>query len=268
MPFNRALMMAGPRTFILASITSEDLDFSYDVEAQVRSQFSISSTIAGDNIILSVGAVKLVTGSLFGLDGDGLHDGAIFTLNIVSGTKILGGGGNGGDGGDGEFDPEPPHTGNNATAGDSGDIGFTPIRLGCTTFIKGAAGNIELGYGGGGGGGGDWGPDGGGGGGGGGGAPLGTNRGLGGSGGTGTGGAGQANGSAGTNATETAKGTGGAGGNDGGAGGDGAESGTAAQAGGAGNAAGGSAGSDGGAVSKQGFDVTIDGGITVVGVVA
>ncbi|KKK71482.1 hypothetical protein LCGC14_2913470 [marine sediment metagenome] len=120
MPFNRATMMAGPRTFILASITAEDLDFSYDVETQVVSQFSISGTRAGDNIILSVGAIKLVIGSLFGFDGDGLHDGAILTLNIVSGTKILGGGGNGGAGGDGEFDPEPPHVGNSARAGASG----------------------------------------------------------------------------------------------------------------------------------------------------
>ena len=259
-------MMAGPRTFILASITSEDLDFSYDVEAQVVSQFGISGTRAGDNIILSVGAIKLVTGSLFGLDGDGLHDGAIFTLNIVAGTKILGGGGNGGNGGDSIFDPEPPNLGNFAQAGTNGSAGFTPIRLGCDTFIKGAAGNIELGYGGGGGGGGDFGPDAGGGGGGGGGAPLGTARGLGGDFGTGTGSGPPSSGTAGTNATETAKGTGGAGSEAAGAGGNGAESGTAAQAGVAGDAAGGSAGSDGGAISKQGFTVTIDGGITVVGV--
>ena len=259
-------MFAGPRTFILTSITVEDLDFSYDVEAQVISQFSISSTRAGDNIILSVGAIKLVTGSLFGLDGDGLHDGAIFTLNIVSGTKILGGGGNGGMGGLGEFDPEPPHLANNATAGLTGGSGLTPIRLGCDTFIKGAAGNIELGYGAGGGGGGDWGPDGGGGGGGGGGAPLGTNRGLGGTGGQGIGGGGAANGSAGSNATETSFGAGGAGGNDGGAGGKGGDVDDTQASGSSGNAAGGSAGSDGGSISKQGFTVTIDGGITIVGV--
>ena len=268
MPFNMAAAGIGGRTFILDSITSEDLDFSYDVESQVVSKFSISGTRAGDQIVLSIGAVKLVTGSLFGLDGDGLHDGAIFTLNIVSGTKILGGGGNGGKGGDAFFDTEPPNLDNSAEVGGNGDSGFTPIRLGCDTFIKGAAGDIELGYGGGGGGGGDWGPNAGGGGGGGGGAPLGTNRGLGGAGGIASGGSGLVNGTAGTNATETAKGTGGAGGNDGGAGGDGAESGTASQAGGAGDAAGGSAGSDGGSISLQGFTVTIDGGITVVGVQA
>jgi len=268
MPFNRATMFAGPRTFILTSITAEDLDFSYDVEGQVVSQFGISGTRAGDNVILSVGAVKLVTGTVLGLDGSSLHDNAIFTLNIVSGTKILGGGGNGGVGGFAVFDPEPPNIGNAAGAGTNGGIGHTPIRLGCTTFIKGAAGNIELGYGGGGGGGGDWGPSAGGGGGGGGGAPLGTNRGLGGAGGNAEGGSGSVNGTAGGNATETVKGAGGAGGNDGGAGGNGAQVGVAAQAGGSGNAAGGSAGSDGGAISKQGFDLTVDGGITVIGAVS
>ena len=259
--------MAGPRTFILDSITSEDLDFSYDVEAQVISKFGISGTIAGDNIILNIAAIKLVTGSVSGLDASDLHDNAIFTINIVAGTKILGGGGNGGEGGDSFFDQEPPNLGNSAQAGTDGGSGLTPIRLGCVTFIKGAAGNIELGYGAGGGGGGDYGPPAGGGGGGGGGAPLGTFRGKGGGAGTGENGA-PSSGTAGNDATETTKGIGGAGSEDAGAGGNGAESGTAAQVGVNGNAPGGSAGSNGGAIDKQGFDLTVDGGITVIGAVA
>ncbi len=263
MPFNRAMMMPGPRTFILTSITAEDLSFTYNVEAQVVSQFGISGTQFGDNIMLSIGAVKLLTLSL-GLDADGLHDDAIFTLNIVSGTKILGRGGSGGKGGDAEFDPEPPHVSNVAFAGSKGKIGSTPIRLGCTTFIKGAGGNIELGYGGGGGGGGDFGPPAGGGGGGGGGAP----DALGGSGGFASGGAGPTNGSSGSAATETGFGSGGAGGRDAGAGGDGGDVDDTQTAGTSADAAGGAAGSDGKAISKQGFDVTIDGGITVVGAVS
>ena len=262
MPFNRAVMFGGARSIILASLTVEDLALAYDVEAQISSQFpGLAPSRAGDKIQLTLAGVDFVAASAAGyaIDADGLHDDALFTLNIDSSTNIYAKGGVGGAGGFGEWDQEESQ--DLSTVGSAGTNGGTAIRFGCETNIVGAGGLITKGYGAGGGGGADGGPPAGGGGGGGGGAALGPG---------GTAGGVQppgSAGSAGTVATNTANGTGGAGGNSGGAGGDGGDSGGAAAAGTNGSKVGGAAGSDGNAIDSQGFTYSIDGAITVTGTI-
>lgn len=264
MPFNRALMFAGARTFILAALTVEDLALAYDVEAQIASQFpDMAPSLAGDKIQLTLGGVDFVSASIgsYAIDADGLHDDALFTLNIDSSTNIYARGGKGGYGGPcAALFPPIDISG----AGEAGEDGGTAIRFGCETIIKGTGGLITKGYGGGGGGGGNGSvAPGSGGGGAGGGAALGA---------LGDGGdalpPGGLAGADGTAATNTANGVGGNGGDgNAGDGGDGGDSGSAAQAGTAGGKAGGVVGTDGDAIDSQGFDYTIDGAITVTGAI-
>ena len=265
MPLNRATMFGGPRNIILATLTTEDLALAYDVEAQISSQFpNLAPSRAGDKIQLTLGGVDFVAASTGGyvIDADGVHDDALFTLNIDSSTNIYARGGAGGAGGLGFWDAELSQ--DFSGAGSAGANGGTAIRFGCETNIVGAGGLITKGYGAGGGGGGGATNIGtrGGGGGGGGGAALGTG---------GFGGASEPSGKegvVGTIATNIANGVGGAaGGSAAGAGGNGGDSGGASVAGSAGTRAGGAAGSDGNAIDSQGFTHTIDGEITVTGTI-
>ena len=264
MPFNMAMLGVGGRIFNLAALTVEDLALAYDVESQFASQFpSAAPSIANDRINMTLAGVDFVAASRSGyaIDGDGLHNDAILTINIDASTNIYARGGNGGKGGNGEWDSELSL--DLSAAGVAGEDGGTAIRFGCETNIKGSAGLITKGYGaGGGGGGGATSVSAGhGGGGGGGGASLGA------------GGAkgidvleGNDDGVAGTAATVLANGTGGAaGGVNAGAGGNGSDVGGAGSAGANGTKVGGALGIDGNAIDSQGFTYSIDGSITVTG---
>lgn len=260
MPFNMAILGVGGRTFILA-ISAEDLAISYNIEAQIASEFpNAAPTIAGDRINLSIAAVDLVAASMaeYAIDGDGVHDDAILTMNFASGALIAGKGGQGGKGGLASWlNPI-----DRSRAGFVGKDGGTAIRLGCETRFIGT-GTIEKGYGGGGGGG--AGADsseahGGGGGGG------GFAHGDAGNGGVANGSSSNVSGDDGVAGDMLGGGAGGdAGGLAGGPGGDGGDSSDAAQAGTAGNTLGGIAGSDGDAINSQGFTHSEAGGITVTG---
>lgn len=262
MPFNRATMFAGVRSIILAALTTEDLALAYDVESEIASQFpDMAPSRAGDRIQLTLAGVDFISAEAAGyaIDADGVHDDALFTINIDASTNIYARGGKGGDGGLSVALFPPIDI---STPGVAGETGGTAIRFGCETIIKGAGGLITKGYGGGGGGGGQGSvAPGSGGGGAGGGAALGA---------LGEGGdaypLGGLAGTDGTAATITANGTGSSGGDSwAGDGGDGGDSGSVSQAGTAGGQPGGDAGVDGDAIDSQGFDYTINGAITVTG---
>lgn len=261
MPFNLAIASGGRRTFPLA-ITAEDLALNYNVEAEVVSQYGLS-TAKNDVVVLTIAAVDLVAASTSGyaIDADGLHDEAEFKLVLTTGCLISGRGANGGDGGRTWWDAE--ESTDLSSVGSVGSNGGSAIRYGCPTTISGT-GTIRKGYGGGGGGGGGAVGDSndGGGGGGGGGAPLGD----GGDGGLDFG-LGSNVGDPGSAATVTTLGDGGlAGGTNGGDGGDGGDSTpTAQQNGSIGTKSGGAAGSDGDAIHTQTFDHSAGDNVTITG---
>jgi hypothetical protein len=251
-----AIASGGQRFYALA-ITSEDLSSTYDVEAEVVSQYGIPNTLAGDIVKLTISAVDVVaaTAGGYAIDADGLNAGARLEIVLTTGALISGRGGAGGTGGNGVGDPEIPIAGD---GGDGGDGGVA-IRYGCDTTISGT-GTVSKGYGAGGGGGAAaTTTDGYGGGGGGGGVPLGAAGAFG----TGS----TTNGTVGNAATVSALGAGGAGAATAGDGGDGGESGTAQENGQNGGASGGTAGSDGDAIDTQTFSHSAGGGITIVGAV-
>jgi len=261
MPFNQILLSGGRRFFSL-SISAEDLSSTYDVEAEVISNYGISGTIKGDSIQLNVAAVNVVaaTTSGYAVDADGLHDEALFEIVLAGGGFLSGRGGDAGRGGLGWWDAEPPAQDRSIT-GQAGGNGGAAIRYGCDTTLSGT-GTVRKGYGGGGGGGGGAtsSSNRGGGGGGGGGAPLGAG---------GVGGGSDPAGNSGSNGTVATVPNNGTGGTEGhvvaGDGGDGGDTGSVAQAGEGGTGGIGAAGSDGDAIHKQGFAHSAGGGITITG---
>jgi len=258
MPFSMAAAGVGGRFFPL-TLTLEDLSSTYDIEAEVVSNFGVS-TKAGDIIRVTVSAVDVVaaTTSGYAIDGNGLDNDARLEIIFTASSYVSGRGGVAGNGGVGSWDQELGI--DLSSVGANGNNGGTAIRYGCPTTLSGA-GDIIKGYGAGGGGGGgaisnstEHG-----GGGGGGGAALGT----GGAGGAGSDGTGVAGGTA----TVTADGgAGAAGGAQAGAGGRGGDSAAAAANGASGTKAGGTAGTDGNAIDTQGFSHTTS-GVTITGAV-
>lgn len=246
MPFSSAITIGGDRrNFILAKLDIEDLAMLYDVEAQIALQFPLlAPSHRGDVINLAIGARDFAAALAdnYAIDGDGLDSEATLILTCDAGCHIRGRGGDGGLGGFGDFEIDTP--------GGPGTSGGVTIRFGCPTEILGIA-TIEMGYGGGGGGAGAIQVNGGGSGGGGGAA-------------FGSGGLGEyQNGQPGATATLLLGGAGGISG--GGDGGDGGSDGIPAQQGESTTKAGGAAGANGEAIVTQGFNLTTDPGITIIG---